>query len=116
MSDFRDTLKPGDKVITDTGYVRSVETVEKITKHHIILAGSESKWHRRRMGRVGSGTWDRDQLREATPQALAELREQIRRGRLVRRIEEIKWSSLPTATLTAVVDLVAPSSPEGGEP
>ena len=103
MSDFRENLKPGDKVIETSRYHQTVRTVANVTKQHIILEGSATKWRIKGYGYVGRGRWDFGALVEATPEALAEIERVARRGTLEHRFRALKTDQMSDETLEAVL-------------
>jgi ABC-type enterochelin transport system substrate-binding protein len=65
-------VKAGDTVIVSGRWRKSIETVEKITPTGLIKVGS-SLYHPDGTERAGD-KWDRNQLLEATPERIQEVR------------------------------------------
>lgn len=108
-------LKPGDEVARELrGWGNHLHvdflTVKRRTPTLIICGTEYSKTYEQKF-RVsdgyepGGGMY---MLRQSTPELKERLAEQTRRQELLKRIDAIKWNSVKSDTLDAVLALVAP--------
>ena len=109
MSNERDwlaALKPGDKVLIESGYGnrRHIATVAKITPSGLIsIVDGHSRYRQKDGWQVGDGaSFDKCLLREATPERLATIRLEVRRS----RIAKFAWHTAPAELVDAVCALV----------
>ncbi len=86
MSDFLERLGVGDRVIVEGRNGGSVAEVTHATPTQIHIGGSK---YRRKDGReIGADMWYGRDLSEATPAAVANIRETNKRDRLIRDIRD----------------------------
>lgn len=94
-------LKPGDKVVLRYGFNEMrLETVSKVTAHHVICANT--KYRRKDGYQVCGGVWSRIRIVLPTP----ELLDDIQRRNLADEMEAVKWKDLPLETLRAVATVL----------
>lgn len=101
-------LKAGDRVIVDGGRGlargRCLRTVDKVTARYIVVSGSK---YRRDRGFIASrSAWDTAHLREATPEAVEEVRREARRAKMLHTLREVRWNALPDEVLERVCAIV----------
>lgn len=96
-------LAPGDAVVVTGMFIADrLDTVERLTPTHIVLAGSDIHFRRRDGYEVGGDSYRSKHLRQATPTRVAS----IRRAQAVHRLSNIMWSKLPDSTLAEVLRLL----------
>jgi hypothetical protein len=101
VSDWLEDLKPGDRVIVDSGFFGpTLRTVERVTATQILVG--QSRYRRSSGSPVGGDPWARNYLREATPECVA----QVRQRSLAERLAKTKWSEYPLERLEAVAALL----------
>ena len=119
-NEWLSSLQVGDEVILARGemvnWLRA--RVSRLTKT-IVEVGSYGEQFRREDGQARGRKWDRTHLRQATPEALAEMESAIseagRRGAALNIIRSAVWRRFPTDTLEAVARLLAPTNESESE-
>jgi hypothetical protein len=104
MKDRREwlaTLKAGDEVHVSESMTKddSIRKVDRTTKTQIVIGNS--KFRRSNGFPVGSDTWIRRHIEKPT----AESRKRIKRARMVRLLNSVKWSEVSDAALSAIVKI-----------
>jgi hypothetical protein len=96
-----ESLSVGAKVVVDSG-ARSEEigTVSRVTPTQIVVDGR--RFRRRDGYAVGGNGWYRTRLREATPEAVHQIRMRVVRCRL----SNVQWDVLSDARCMAVLTLL----------
>ena len=103
-------LKAGDQVIIVMhGYPSSYNrcTVDRVTNTQIIIGNS--RYRRENGRRIGDDTWHSATLHEITPEMEERMRKfQLEQERLelARKMDTVRWGTLPRETLDAVWALV----------
>lgn len=111
--DWLKALKVGDTVIvTRDGFYgsTSISTVLRFTANFIIVKepnGSENKFRKESGWEPGPGSHHAS-LKEATPEALAELRERIYRANFLNKLEHLKWDDVPLDRIKEIREIVEP--------
>lgn len=111
MSDFREKLKPGDKVIVEYGVggTPRIETVGSVTKQHVTLINDpqKCKWRKFGYGYVGEGGgFNKARLREATPEAVTEIKQAHHRSEVLFKISNFDMRRAPTKKLEQILAIL----------
>ncbi len=113
--EFLDGLRVGDAVIVHGGgwsQTRSIGAVVKRDKVKIVVRSGdgETTFSARHGSVLGGGRWNSTSLDAATPESIAEIKEEQRRRVAVRRIENSasRLKMLPIADLEAAASLLDP--------
>jgi hypothetical protein len=105
-----DSLKVGDEVIVPYGWNESrCERITKSTATQIHIG--TTKYSRRSGRQIGTDTYSRAFIRQATPEMIAKVKEQIMRS----KIQNIKFEKLPIDIIRQVLALLEPH-PETSSP
>ena len=102
-------LKIGGKVIITTRDYRIVGEVSKLTKTMIVVKwGKEgkSRFNRQSGYSVGTDIWDSQNIEEAIPEVIIEVKEENRKKHLVNYFHKVGWTNIDLITLEAVYTLV----------
>jgi hypothetical protein len=91
----------GDKVFRGWGDMLRVETIESVTKLHIILKCG-GKYRVRSGCEVGSTAWNRDYIRPYVESEWMEYRQAAADTQICRALCEYKWMSLDIETARAI--------------
>lgn len=98
-----DNVKVGDKLKVRTQYAESVETVERITATLVI-----TKYHRfiKNSGKSqGSDSWAYVWAEPATPEDVERICKAVRRNKLIRACESIKFSGLLEKQMEMILEI-----------
>jgi len=115
--DWLQNLKVGDTVIEDRLYdSKRISQVVRLTKTQIVVKpqpdGYETKYSRDSRdgwGRsVGGGTWDHYYLREATPEAVAAVKEAQYRRVFQNKLDHLSWNDVPLERIKQIRELIEP--------
>lgn len=104
MKDWLETIKAGDEVIVVNNYHQSVVRVDRTTPTQLVIGSI--KYNRRTGRRVGADIWNTDSLSEATPEVVTKVREQMKRRKIINRLETIRWKDVQTDILERVAELI----------
>jgi len=117
MSNWLNELKPGQTVIVGpkgAGDFATLDTVDRITPTQIIT--HHGMRFRRKNGREVSGDqWWWSSLEEPTPEAVARVRADLKRRRMLAYLRDVKWSELSSEVLERAVALVKAETPKESE-
>ena len=95
-----DELKVGDQVISN-GLILTITAVHK--KH--IVCGI-NKFNKTSGRLVGSSVWSHNYIRQATPEALQEIKEQYERRELLTYLDHWRFKNLPTPYLVRLTEII----------
>jgi len=101
MANWIESLKVGDKVLDGDNLIE----VTAVHKLHVVCGGTKYKKTSGR--RVGSSGYYSGYIRDATPEAIAEINEKRTRGKLIHTIVvDTNFKNLETAALQKIVDII----------
>lgn len=106
-------LKAGDKVIVSS--IRNqpiVDVVERVTKTHIILRESMTKYSRNSGYVVGGDSWSFSFLSEWTEEKELAIKESLEKNRLIAKLKHTDWNNKDLAELQSIHDLIYGESNE----
>ena len=98
-----ENVKVGDKLVVRTSYDEYIETVERITATLVI-----TKLHRfvKKSGKAqGSDTWRYIWATPATPEDAERISKAVRRKKLIRACESIKFSGLLEKQMEMILEI-----------
>jgi len=105
-------VKAGDEVGWERGYGpqrdRRIVTVERTTPTQIIVRpyAGEIRFSRKLGREIGADRYFATRLFELTPENRTQVAEQMERQRCLHALAVVKWDTLPTETLRAVVERI----------
>lgn len=100
---WKEGLKAGDKVIVSSRHRGdAIADVERVTRHHVILAGDPRKWKRHEYGWVGSDAYADGRLEQATTAAI----EKVRAAQRCARLFGARWGVVPAELIALICDLL----------
>lgn len=102
-------LKPGDKVIVckpgRSHSIPLVKEVKSIGKKLITLVDYDKRFNKQSGDETGD-YWDKWSLKEATPEAIAEVKDQIEKQQILERIQRMQFERLPLSVLRKVDEAI----------
>lgn len=110
MRDSLEDLKAGDSVIVRTGgwgIGRSVETVQKVHKLHLVVRGVK---YRRDNG-YSAGQYSRGSIEKASPEKIEEIRTEMRDRTLTHKIDSVKWRDVSLAKKIRIAEILEEEEP-----
>lgn len=111
--DWLKDLKAGDTVIVEReGFygATSISTILRFTSNFIVVKesnGSETKFRKESGWEPGPG-YHHAQMRQATPEALTELRERIYRANFENKLKHLNWNDVPLDRLKEIREIIEP--------
>jgi hypothetical protein len=120
--DWLQNLKVGDKVIEDKGVFGNnrIATVKRLTNTQVVVSAGtnllgqeyEVKYRKDYGTFVGADKYAHGILREATPEAVAEIKESQYRTTFQNKLRELSWSNVPLETIKQIQELIEPYLPK----
>lgn len=108
MSGVLDNVKVGDKLFVAGRWHKSIETVEKVTKLHVITLSGK---YRKNGYSVGDG-WTHSYARPATEKDVEIIRKEVARNKLLAKCRDINFSNLTDSQLEQILEIVNPKAKE----
>ncbi len=97
-------LKVGDNVVITNLYSETIEKVERLTKHYIVVRNLK---YRKTDGRLsGGGRWYCESIRIATPDDIEQIRRKQLHNRLVMEIDNTPLQTLTNDQLQSILDII----------
>lgn len=104
MSGVLDNVKVGDRLFVTGRWNKSIETVEKVTKLHVITRNGK---YRKSGCSVGDG-WTHSYARLATAEDIENVRKEIARSKMLAKCRDINFGSLTDSQLEQILEIVNP--------
>lgn len=104
MSGVLDNVKVGDKLFVTSRWRKSIDTVEKVTKLHVITSNCK---YRKSGDSVGDG-WTHSFARPATEEDIENIRKEIARNNMLAKCRDINFDSLTDSQLEQILETVNP--------
>jgi len=105
-SDWLQKVEVGDTVIISNRYSRWFDKVKRLTKTQIIVTKHDQKFNKTYGSLVGDGQYNWTQIHEATPEATAELLDNIKRANFTNIMENVVFNYLSTDQLERIVEVI----------
>ncbi len=107
-------FQEGEKVILISGYgTKSIHTVKRVTSKQAILhvrngAGTniDMRFDRNTGSQIPRDTWRSSRIVPASDESIAQVQAAQHRARILKRIGEVDWRSVPTVTLDTVAAIL----------
>lgn len=98
-----ENVKVGDKLIVRTPYDEYIETVERVTATLVIT--KRNRFIKKSCKAQGSDTWRYIYASPATPEAAERISKAVRRKKLIRACESIKFSGLLEKQMEMILEI-----------
>jgi hypothetical protein len=104
MKEWLENIKQGDEVIIAGRDSRRIAKVSRTTQTLIIADGS--RFNKSYGQQVGVDDFYSSSIHEATPEIKARTLEQMKRRKIVTRLESIRWKDVSTEILEKIAELI----------
>ena len=100
-----ENIKVGDRVIERVRYGKNVRTVKRLTKTLVVL-DDDSKYRKDDGRLLGGHDFFIPSIKIATPEELAKIEEEKKRGYLIARIRDYSFDKLSTEKLEKIYEMI----------